>query len=65
MLNTSVQAMLLSWHSHSIGKRRKKAWNVASLCFFWTILKERNRRAFENVELLDQELKFSFLFNLL
>ena len=49
MLHTSVQAMLLGWHSRSIGKRRKKAWNVAPLCF----------------ELLDQELKFSLLCNFL
>ena len=26
----------------SIGKRRKK-WNVAPLCLFWTIWKERSR----------------------
>ena len=63
MLHTSVQATLLSWHNHSVGKRRKK--HVAPFCLFWTIRKERNRRAFQNVELLDQELKFSFLCNLL
>ena len=63
MLHTSVQAALLSWHSQSIGKRRKKARNVAPLCLFWTIWKEGNRRAFDNVEPSDQELKFSFLCN--
>ncbi|RVW34013.1 hypothetical protein CK203_091968 [Vitis vinifera] len=32
VLHTSVQTTLLSWHSHPIGKRRTKAWNVAPLC---------------------------------
>ena len=65
MLHTSVQATLLSWHSCSVRKRRKKAWDVAPLCLFWAIWKERNRKAFENVELSNQELKSSFLRNFL
>ena len=65
LLHTSIQATLLSWHSCTIRKRRKKAWNVTPLCLFWIIWKERNRRAFENVQLSNEELKFSFLCNFL
>lgn len=65
VLHTCVHATLLGWHNYSIGKKRRKAWNVAPLCLFWTICKERNKRAFENVELLDQELKFTFPCNFL
>ena len=41
------------------------AWIFFPLCLFWTIWKERNRRALNNVELLDQELKFHFMCNFL
>ena len=41
------------------------ACNVAPLCLFWTIRKDRNIRVFENVGLSNQELKFSFLCDLL
>ena len=37
VLHTSVQATFLSWHSRSVGRRKKKVWNVALLCLFWTI----------------------------
>ena len=60
LLHTSIQATLLSWHSCTIKKRRKMAWNVTPLCLFWIIWKEKNRRAFENVQLSNEELKFSF-----
>ena len=60
LLHTSIQATLLSWHSCTIKKRRKRAWNVTPLCLFWIIWKEKNRRAFENVQLSNEELKFSF-----
>ena len=65
VLHNSIQATLLSWHSRSVGKRRKKTWNVAPLCLLCTIWKERNKRAFENVELSNQEVKFSFMCNFL
>ena len=65
MLHSPVQAMPLSWHSHCIGKKIKKAWNVAPFCLFWAIWKERNRRAFEDAGLSNQELKFYFLCNFL
>ena len=65
VLHTLVQATLLSWHSRSVRKRKKKAWNVVTLCLFWIIWKERKRRAFHNVELSNKELKSSFVCNFL
>ena len=35
---------------------------MAPLCLFWSILRERNRRTFENCESLDQTIKSSFLY---
>ena len=43
--------------------RRIKAWRAAPTCIFWTLWKERNRRFFDNAELLDQRLKSLFLNN--
>ena len=37
-----------------MGKRRKKARKAASLCMFWALWRERNRRAFDNFESMDQ-----------
>ena len=65
VVHSSVKEMLLGWHGHFVGKKRKKACNVAPLSPFWTVWKERNKRVFENVELSDQVLKFSFLCNFL
>ena len=33
-----------------MGKERRKVWRSAPLCLFWIVWKERNSRAFENVE---------------
>ena len=43
-------------------KKMKKAWKVAPLCSFWTIWRERKRRAFDNCESMDQTIKNSFLY---
>ena len=38
--------------------KKKKAWRGTPLCLFW---KERNKRAFENIEKVDQAVKQSFM----
>ena len=42
-----------------MGKGRKKAWQMAPLCIFWSVWKEKNRLAFGNEELSLQRLKYS------
>ncbi|RVW55855.1 Transmembrane emp24 domain-containing protein p24beta3 [Vitis vinifera] len=38
-----LKATLLGWNGGFVGKRHKKAWQMAPLCIFWTVWKERNR----------------------
>ena len=63
-LSCTVKATLLGWNGGFVGKRRKRAWQMASLCIFWSVWKERNRLAFGNEELSLQRLKNSFVCNL-
>ncbi|RVW96497.1 LINE-1 retrotransposable element ORF2 protein [Vitis vinifera] len=53
---------LLGWHGSFVGKKREKAWRAAPLCLMWTIWKERNRRAFDDMERNDQDIKSIFLY---
>ena len=62
VMHSSVRRNLLGWHGSFMGKKREKAWRVATLCLMWTIWKERNRRAFDDVERNDQEIKSIFLY---
>ena len=64
ILSCLVKKTLLGWHELFVGKARKKAWQVAPLCIFWTMWKERNLIAFDNEELSFQILKNSFVCNL-
>ena len=50
VMHSSVKRNLLGWHGSFVGKKREKAWRVAPLCLMWTIWKERNRRAFDDIE---------------
>ena len=61
LMHSSVRGVLLSWNSCSVGKKRKKAWEVAPLCIIWSIWKERHKRAFEDRESSDQTIKSYFL----
>ena len=62
VMHSSVKRNLLGWYGSFVGKKREKAWKTAPLCLMWTIWKERNRRAFDDVERNDQDLKSIFLY---
>ena len=62
VMHSSVRRNLLGWHGSFVGKKREKAWRVALLCLMWTIWKERNRRAFDDVARNDQKIKSIFLY---
>ncbi|RVW34286.1 putative ribonuclease H protein [Vitis vinifera] len=42
-LSCTVKTTLLGWNGGFVEKRRKKAWQMAPLCIFWSVWKERNR----------------------
>ena len=48
-----------------MGKRKEKVWRAASLYLTWTLWKERNERAFNDIEQSNQTLKHSFLYTLI
>ena len=60
VMHSSVRRNLLGWHSSFVGKKREKAWRAAPICLLWIIWKERNMRAFDNIERNDQEIKSIF-----
>lgn len=46
----SVEELLLSWSLYK-RKRRNSFWETAPAAVAWTVWKERNFRAFENIEM--------------
>ena len=62
VMHSTIRGVLLSWCGISVGKKRKKAWKAAPLCLFWTILREINRRAFDNCESMGHLIGNSFLY---
>ena len=62
VLPNSIKETILGWNGTFVGKKRKKAWNAAPLCLFWTLWNERNKRIFEDTELADQAILRSFLY---
>ena len=62
VMHSSVKKNLLGWHGSFVGKKREKAWRTAPLYLMWTIWKERNRRAFDDIERNDQDIKSIFLY---
>ena len=55
---------LLAWQGAAVGKIRKRIWQVAPLCLFWTLWRARNRLVFENKVTTDQKIKANFVTNL-
>ena len=43
VMTNSINRALLSWQENFVGKRRKKASKVASLCIFWIPWQERKQ----------------------
>ncbi|RVX21349.1 putative mitochondrial protein [Vitis vinifera] len=62
VMHSSVKRNLLGWHGSFVGKKKEKAWRVAPLCLMWTIWKDRNRRAFDDIERNDHNIKSIFLY---
>ena len=60
----TVKDLFACWSQVGWRGRRRKAWRVAPLCLFWGIWRERNLRAFEDVENSLIFLKTSFLSSL-
>ena len=61
---SSVRYTLLAWEGVAVGKKRKKIWQAAPMCLFWTLWCARNRLAFENKVTSAQRLKINFVSNL-
>ena len=53
VMHSSIRRNLLGWHDSCVGKKQEKAWRAAPLCFLWTIWKEMNRRAFNDIKQSD------------
>ena len=62
MMLGSVRELLLSLKSVFLDKRRKKVWQAAPLCLFWTVWKARNRIVFRDDIMSIQKLKSLFIF---
>ena len=60
VLHMSVRSNLLGWRVLFVCKEREQSWKAIPLCLFWTLWKERNRRAFNDMEQSEQTIKFSF-----
>ena len=50
VMHSSIRGFFLGWSGSFVGKKGKKAWKVSPLCVFWTIWRERNKRAINNWE---------------
>ena len=61
-MHSSVRRTLLGWHGPFMGKKRKNVWRAAPLYLMWILWKERNRRAFNNVERFGQSIKSLFMY---
>ena len=60
----SVRELFACWSQKRCRGSQRLAWRVVPLCLFWCIWRERNLRAFENIENSLIFLKASFLSSL-
>ena len=56
----TVRHNFLAWQGTKVGKKRRKIWMIAPLCLFWTLWRERNMTAFENITPSAHRLKTTF-----
>ncbi|KAL6347674.1 hypothetical protein AAG906_026202 [Vitis piasezkii] len=61
VLPESVRNLLLEWKMKGLGKKRSVVWKMASICLFWCIWGELNRRIFQEEEMSDMSLRKLFL----
>ena len=54
-----IPYLLFGWWNW-LGKHSSQIWNLVPLCIFWCILKERNRRTFENLDSSSDQMLASF-----
>ena len=59
VLPRSIADTLFGWWNWP-GKHLSYIWNLAPLCLMWCLWRERNRRTFENMDSLDDQLLASF-----
>ena len=64
MFPNSVRNLLFEWKIKGLDKK-SVVWKMTSLCLFWCIWGEQNRRVFQEAEKLDTSLKNLFLRSLL
>ena len=60
-----MRNLLLEWKIEGLGKKRSVVWRMASICLFWCIWGEHNRRMFQEEEMSDTSLRNLFLRSLL
>ena len=61
----SVRNLLLEWKVKGLGTKKRVVWRLAPICLFWCIWEERNRRTFQEEEMLDTCLSNLFFRSLL
>ena len=59
VLPRSVAGTLFGWWNWP-GKHSSSIWNLAPLCLMWCLWRDRNKRTFEDMDSLDDQLLASF-----
>jgi hypothetical protein len=61
----TVSNLLACWQRRGLTKENNTIWNAIPGCLMWITWRERNRRAFEDIERQTVELKLIFIRNLM
>lgn len=57
VLPFSVKILQQEWRGSFVSKNRKKIWRTATLCLFWILWQERNKKYFDGIQHSDRALK--------